>query len=66
MYLLTYNYSKCISHGKKLLAIDGCAQQTQYNIHMYIAESLCMLGRFEESFTHMELAEGFSSQGIVK
>lgn len=26
MYLLGYNYSKCISHGKKLLAIDGCAQ----------------------------------------
>jgi hypothetical protein len=33
---------------------------------MYIAESLCMLGRFEESFTHLEMAEGFSSQGIVK
>jgi hypothetical protein len=26
MYLLTYSYSKCISHGKKLLAIDGIAQ----------------------------------------
>lgn len=25
-----------------------------------------MLGRFEESFTHLELAEGFSSVGIVK
>jgi len=33
---------------------------------MYIAESLCMLGRFEESFNHLALAEGFSSQGIVK
>jgi hypothetical protein len=33
---------------------------------MYIAESLCMLGKFEESFTHLELAEGFTSQGIVK
>ena len=28
MYLLSYNYNKCISHGKKLLAIDGCAQTT--------------------------------------
>ena len=66
MNLLNNNYNKCISHGKKLLAIQGCAQNTQYIIHMYIAESLCMLGRFEESFTHLELAEGFSSQGIVK
>jgi hypothetical protein len=33
---------------------------------MYMAESLCMLGCYEESMTHLELAEGFSSVGIVK
>ena len=62
MYLLSYNFVKCIDHGKKLLAIDSVAVQTQYNVHMYLAESKCMLGRYEESLEHLEVAEGLTAE----
>lgn len=56
MYLITYNFSKCIDHGKKLLAMDkahNLAESTKYNVHMYLAEANCMLARFEEAHEHL-------------
>jgi len=46
MYLLTYNYSKSVIHGKKLLSFDNCSDTTRYNALMYLAESKCMMGKF--------------------
>jgi hypothetical protein len=60
MHLLSYNFVKCIEHGKKLQEIEGVAKQTLYNVQMYLAEAKCMLGRYEESLTHLEAAEGMS------
>jgi hypothetical protein len=62
MYLLTYNFVKCIDHGRQLLEIEGTAMQTQYNVHMYLAEAKCMLGRYEESLEHLETAEGLTAE----
>lgn len=67
MYLISYNFQKCISHGKKLLDFlnvpDGkLAPTSQYNAHMYIAEAYCMIGKFQESLSHLEKAEEISEE----
>ena len=67
MYLLSYNYVKCIHHGKLLLSIHTnahdkgskpLAKSTLYNTHSYLAEANCMLGRFSEALECLERAEG--------
>jgi len=79
MYLITYNFVKCIYHGKILLRLaeeaktNGAADKTLklpalppvppvtlYTVHCYIAESLCMLGKFPESLEHLEKAAEIS------
>ena len=60
MYLITYNYNKCIEHGKKLLKLGHLAQSTSYNVHCYLAEANCMIGQFQESLVHLDEAENVS------
>ena len=62
MYLLSYNFVKCIEHGKKLQDMEGVAKQTLYNVQMYLAEAKCMLGRYEESLTHLEEAQSMTQE----
>lgn len=62
MYLVTYNFLKCIYHGKKLLDFKTLAPSTAYNAHMYTAEAYCMLGKFQEAMAHLEKAENQSEQ----
>lgn len=62
MYLVSYNFLKCIHHSKKLLDFKTLAPSTAYNAHMYTAEAYCMLGRFQESMVHLEKAENQSEQ----
>ena len=65
LYLLTYNFDKCIEHGKKLLDFHKTtgfdflkvSNSAAYVVNMYIAEALCMLARFPESLRYMEAAE---------
>jgi hypothetical protein len=62
MYLITYNFTKCISHGKKLLAFESASTQSKYNVHMYLAEAHCMLGKFKESYEQLDEAEKMSGE----
>jgi len=57
MYLLTYNYHKCIEHASKLLAYKGVSQSTRYNANMYLAEAKCMVGQYTEAMANLEDAE---------
>jgi tetratricopeptide (TPR) repeat protein len=89
MYLISYNFVKCIYHGKILLRLaeeakeNGAADKslklpallpvppsTLYTVHCYIAEALCMLGKFSESIHHLEEAAEISldndSHSLVK
>jgi len=63
MFLLTYNYSKSIHHGQKLLDFENCAPTTRYNVHMYLAESKCMIGQFQDALKHIDQAEKLSEGG---
>jgi tetratricopeptide (TPR) repeat protein len=58
--LITYNYTKSVAHGKKLLAFDNCSASLRYNIHMWLAEAKCMQGLFQESLGHIDEAERIS------
>jgi hypothetical protein len=69
MHLMNYNYPKCIHHGKILLNIHTTAlnekdgvkpleKNTIYNTHLYLSESYCMLGKFQEALESLEKAEG--------
>lgn len=79
MNLISYNFVKCIYHGKILIRLaeeaktNGAADKalklpalppvppvTLYTIHCYIAEALCMLGKFPESLEHLEKAAELS------
>lgn len=79
MYLLCYNYVKCIFHGKVILRLNeeaktmGAADKslklpalplvpatTLYTVNCYIAEALCMLGKFNESLEYLEKAAEIS------
>jgi len=67
MYLISYNFQKCISHGRKLLDFlkvpdTKLSLTSQYNAHMYIAEAYCMIGKFQESLIHLEKAEEISDE----
>lgn len=61
MNLLTYNYEKSISHGKKLLGLFKetgqeffkISDSTVYIINMYLAEAMCMVGRFSDSYEYL-------------
>jgi hypothetical protein len=69
LHLSTYNFVKVIYHARLLLDLSSkydipdlkLADQTKYNIHMYMAEALCMMGRFTEALGQIELAEGVAS-----
>ena len=75
MYLLSYNYVKCIYHAKVILRLNedaktmGAADKslklpavplvpltTLYTVNCYIAEALCMLGKFSESLEYLDKA----------
>lgn len=79
MNLISYNFIKCIYHGKilirlaeeaktngaadkslKLAALPPVPPVTLYTVHCYIAEALCMLGKFPESLEHLEKASELS------
>ena len=60
MYLITYNYNKCIEHGKKLIKLGNLATSTTYNVHCYMAEATCMIGQFKDAMTHLDEAENVS------
>ena len=53
MYLLSYNYVKCLQHGNQLLDLDNeekpLAKSTVFNVNHYMAEAYCMTGKFTES-----------------
>lgn len=42
MYLITYNYQKCIEHGDLLLELENLQPTSKYNAHTYLAEAYCM------------------------
>jgi tetratricopeptide (TPR) repeat protein len=65
LYLITYNYRKCIEHGEKLLEFDNCAPSTRYNAHLYLAEAKCMIGQFQEALGHLDEAENVSEQVLA-
>jgi hypothetical protein len=57
MYLISYNFVKSIYHGKKLLDFKSASAQSRYNVHMYLAEANCMIGKFKESYEQLDEAE---------
>lgn len=67
LHLLNYNQVKAIHHGKVLLRENEAARasggkplqkSTLYNVHTYLSEAFCMLGRFPDAMEHLEKAEG--------
>jgi tetratricopeptide (TPR) repeat protein len=64
---MNYNQVKAIHHGKVLLKAHAAAlkdgekplqKSTLYNVHSYLAEAYCMLGRFTQALEQLEKAEG--------
>lgn len=65
MYLISYNYQKCIDHGEILLEFENLQPTTKYNVHSYLAEAHCMLSQFEQSLSHLQDAERVSDQAVI-
>ena len=63
MYLISYNYQKCILHGNALLNFKSLSPTTKYNLHVYISEAKCMLGQFTDALVHLDAAEEISTNG---
>ena len=62
MYLISYNFVKSIYHGKKLLDFKSASPQSRYNVHMYLAEANCMIGKFKESYEQLDEADMISNE----
>jgi len=76
MHLITYNFVKSIYHGKILLKMDADMKEgrdkaessdlkpistaTLYSVHCYMAEALCMMGKYADAITHLDNAAEIS------